>query len=481
MSDMTASGLDRPAPASTPDLRQPQATAAEDGRLALPVKLFLLALVLPIDFDLGPLYLTGLRLLLLTMLPVLGIMLLIGRMGKIHPVDIVFMLHVIWIFVALSVNNPDLALQNSGITGAEFLGGYLITRAYIRNRSQFIALCKWLVVLALLMLPPALYETWTGRPILIELLRSLPGVGSMGVVTIEGRLGLERVQAVFTHPIHFGLFCSTAFSLAFVALKGVYSVTTRLVASALIFFTGFLSLSSGAILAIALQAALIGWFLVFRKVNARWWILFGLFALAYVVIDILSTRTPIRVFMSYATFSAHNAYWRGIIFDWGMMNIFGSENIPPARMFGIGLNDWVRPSFMHSGSMDNFWLVTGVRYGLPGLFLLVVGYVATLIGVGRRDFTGDETMLNLRRAWMFIFMGLSFTLVTVHVWTSIYSYVFFLFGAGVWMLTAEAQRADTVSETSPDTDPQTNPDPARREGSYSRFAPRRIGRARRTR
>ncbi|MFN3315169.1 MAG: O-antigen ligase domain-containing protein, partial [Hyphomonas sp.] len=168
-----------------------------------------------------------------------------------------------------------------------------------------LALCRALVTIVLCLVPFALYETQTGRPPLLEFLHSLPGIRSVEIVTIDKRMGLERVQGIFAHPIHFGLFCSVTFSLAFVALKGVTSDMRRWITSAIVAGTGFLALSSGALLAIILQIALIAWAFVFRRLRWRWWLLVGLIALAWVTIDLLSNRSPLRVFMSYATFSAH--------------------------------------------------------------------------------------------------------------------------------------------------------------------------------
>ena len=70
--------------------------------------------------------------------------------------------------------------------------------------------------------------------------------------------------------------------------------------------------------------------------------------------------------------------------------------------------------------------------------------VAEGAGFMRRDFSADLILTLLRRAWVFTFLGLSFTLTTVHVWTNVYSFVFFMFGAGIWLITAMPQTADTV-------------------------------------
>ena len=115
-----------------------------------------------------------------------------------------------------------------------------------------------------------------------------------------------------------------------------------------------------------------------------------------------------------------------------MKNLWGSP------LFGIGLNDWVRPWYMHSGSMDNFWLVMGVRYGIPGFVTIASGYALMIYGIMRRDFEQSPVLARIRRAWVFTFLGLSFTLTTVHIWTNIYSFVFFMFGAGVWLRLAKA-------------------------------------------
>jgi hypothetical protein len=236
--------------------------------------------------------------------------------------------------------------------------------------------------------------------------------------------------------------------MTYVGLEGIYSQTRRLFVSAAIGLAGFLALSSGALLAMVLQLGLITWYAIFHRVKYCWWILLGLTVMAYVVVDILSNRSPVEVFLSRATFSSHTAYWRLIIFEWGMKNIFGDAtlSIPASPIFGIGLNDWVRPYYMYSGSMDNFWLVMGVRYGVPGVGLLAIGYFATIIGTMRRNFLQDEELKKLRRAWVFTFVGLTFTLSTVHVWSSMYAFVFFMFGTGVWFLSVEPRREEDPTE-----------------------------------
>jgi len=288
-----------------------------------------------------------------------------GKCERIYPTDVLFVLHVLWTALALIINNPGQVVEQVGSVGMEFLGGYAMGRVYIRNRADFIALCRALILIVMVMLPLTLFETMTGRSLMLEGLKAIPGVRTVALNFHDARslfgLSLERVQMGFSHPIHFGLFCSVVFSLCFVSLASSINTTQR-------------------------------WLAMFAKTERRWWLLVGLFVLMYITVDLLSNRKPLQVFMSYATFSPHTAYWRAIIFEWGMKNVWMNPWV------GLGLNDWIRPDFMRH--------------------------------VMRRDFTGDAVLTHLRRGWVFTFLGLSFTLCTVHVWSAIYSFTFFILGAG---------------------------------------------------
>lgn len=412
--------------------------------LSFLVGLYLIALLIPISINIAGLNITPLRLFLMPVIIYLGWGLLAGKYGKLLPVDILFFFHFFWMVVALGVNTPDKAISQVGSVGVEFLGAYLVGRTLVRTADDFKILCRFIVLLVSLTVPFAMFESFTGQALLIDLFRKMPGVNAVPYAISEARLGFTRAQVVFNHPIHYGLFCSVAMSLAFVALKDHTLPAKRYMTSFAVMVGGFFSLSSGALLAILLQLFLISWAVLFDKVHRRWWLLLGLACAAYVVIDILSNRSPVIAVLSRLAFSEHNLYIRTFIFDFGMDNVWNNP------IFGLGLNDWTRPHWLPS-SIDNFWLVMAVRYGIPGFLFLGAGYVYGLFKIMARDFDTDRSLLNFRRAWVFTFIGLSFTLATVHVWTSIYSFVFFMFGAGMWLITTVPQgeklaEADAGSE-----------------------------------
>ncbi|MFU8831395.1 MAG: O-antigen ligase family protein [Wenzhouxiangella sp.] len=413
------------------------------SRLRLPVLLYILTIMLPVQTSLGGVVLSGNRFLLLVLIIPLTVNLVMGRYGRLLVVDILFFLHVLWGIVALAVNNPDRLVLFMGSNSIEFIGGYVMGRAFIRNSEDFLALCKLFAGLAALTLPLALYEALTGNPVLIHTLASLPGMSSTSISASAPRFGLERVQVFLSHPIHYGLFTGILLSIVFVGFRGLMSDAARYGLTVVILVCTLLSLSSGPLLALVLQCGLILWAWLFRGTQARWLILLCVAVAAYVVVDFLSNRTPFRVFLHYATFNPHTAYWRLIIFEWGMINVWDNP------VFGLGLNDWVRPVYMRSGSMDNFWLLMAVRYGIPGFLFLAAGYGLALWRVSRRNLDASQTMWQLRRAWMISMVALTFTLTTVHVWGPLYSFVFFFFGAGMWLITA--QPVDEEVTAAPET------------------------------
>ena len=408
--------------------------------LPLPVLIYLIVVVVPFHFNAGPVLLTGVRAFLLFLIVPLTIKLLSGKYGRLVAADFLFFLHMGWAAIALSVNNPDRTVQFIGSNAVEFLGGYILARAYVRSPEVLMAVWKLLFVFVILTLPLAAFEAVTARPIAIEMISKLPGIQSLANIVMESRMGLDRAQVVFAHPIHYGLFCSVTFSLCVVGMKKEWGNFRRILTTGMICAGVFLSLSSGALLPVALQIGLIIWAAVFDKLKARWMLLMSLIVLAYITIDLLSNRTPIRVFMSYATFSPHNAFWRGLIFEFGIQNVWDNP------IFGLGLNDWKRPGWMHASTVDNFWLLIAMQFGIPGFILLVIGYFEILIRIGISKVDADPLTWRLRRAYMFSFIGLTLTLSTVHVWTNIYSFTFFMLGSGVWFIFAKPEAPSDTTE-----------------------------------
>ena len=97
-----------------------------------------------------------------------------------------------------------------------------------------------------------------------------------------------------------------------------------------------------------------------------------------------------------------------------------------------------------------------------GFFLHFSGFLYLLIQVGRRDFSADPKLAALRLAWVLTMVGATITLVTVHIWGSIFVIFLLMCGSAVWML-----------DYTPETDEPTEEaeEPQTKTSRYSRYAP----------
>lgn len=396
----------------------------------LVVTLFFFGMMLPtsVSVNLGGLRLSVYRVVLLfTLIPMLT-GLISGKRGKLNGFDLLAIAHSLWAALALiNWGGIGQGSQSGGIYVIEFLGSYLVGRTYIRSYEDFAAVARFFVGATCVMVLFTLPEAVTGIHILHDGIVKV--VGGPMAPWIDKRMGLFRAFGPFDHPILYGVFSAAAFSMAYFVIaerrllnfKGMVQVLGVIVAA-------FLSASGGPYTVLLLQVFVAAWQRVLGKTPGRWKMLFGLFAALYIGIDTLSTRNPFQVFVTYLTFSAVSGYNRILIFQ------FGSAEVWRHPIFGIGLGDWIRPVYM-SDSMDNFWLVVAVRYGLPAFFMLVALMIGLIWTVGQRKGL-PQTWRNARHAWAFTLFGISVAAATVHLWNALFVLFIFLIGSGVWLIEA---------------------------------------------
>lgn len=396
---------------------------------ATPVVILVISFAFPpeVSISLGSLRLSPYRITLIAMLvPALN-MLLQNRKAPAGIVDILMASHGIWAALSLMLTmGVAEGIESGGIYFIETFGAYLLARAYVQTYDDFVAVVRLVFTMAATLLAFAVIESFSGEHILRMPFKAI--FGGAGPHVIEPRLGLTRAFTSFEHPILFGVFSASAFaSTYFILCDAKINISTIKRMGAVVTAT-FFSLSGGPFTALALQMGLIGWDRITTGVANRWSILLGIMGMAWFVLTMLSNRSPVLVFISYLTFSANSAYNRVHIWN------YGTAEVGRHPMIGIGLNDWIRAPWM-SSSMDNFWLLTTVRYGLPALIFLA----AAVWLVGWKQAQGSKSDLklkNARKAW--IITTLSFVLagLTVHFWNALMVHFFFLIGCGLALTVA---------------------------------------------
>ncbi len=387
---------------------------------ALLVVLVAMAIPSTASIQAGPLRLSPYRIVMLFAFVPMLLLFASRRFGRFLAADFLVLFYASWAWLSLTVHHgPEVSLESGGIYFLESVGAYLFGRCLIRDSDQFGRALRYCWLGLCLLLPFVLLECLTGKHLIQSVFAALQGRSFSSA--IDTRAGFHRAFGPLDHPILWGVV-----SAAFIAPVWYYSagpgdrVTVRRIGRTLVpFLCAVTSLSSGAVTVSLVQIGLIAWERATRRIRGRWWILTGGIVLLYIFIDMLSNRSGIRVFLSYLTFSPGTAYNRLIIWEWGF-----HHNAMEHPLFGIGMNDWVRPSWMHSGSMDNFWLVVAVTFGLPASIALITAFVLSIRGLGRRAASADPRRLGL--AFSMIAIGLAGA--TVHFWNGSFVFVMFMLG-----------------------------------------------------
>jgi hypothetical protein len=420
------------------------------------VVVFIGVLLPPAYFDIGSLRLSFSRVFLLFAIIPLLIRLLSGRVGALLLTDYLMMMYSAWIAITYTYHYGADRIGLSGITITEQFGAYLVGRTLIRNATDYMIFIRSFFVALLFLFPFAAFELFTGINILTVLLDPIMSVHIKGQ-SAYGRIGLERVMSGFEHPILFGIFCSLGMANFFYIFKP--NLFKALSMMALTAGMTFMSLSSAPLMAISSQAFMIAWD---RFTKGRWLLLAILVVTTYVVIDLLSNRTPVTILISTLTFDANSAWTRVSIWDYGYASV--KEN----PFMGIGLEDWPRPGWLTS-SVDNFWLLISMRHGVPALVLLLGALASHLFVILRVKYL-TPTLQRYRTGYVLALLCLYFSLCTVHIWGGISSFVFFYFGAGLWFADAARERSASRAGTLSTDQHTAHPSRAAAVSGYARHS-----------
>lgn len=419
-----------------PSLHRRRASEALNPNIMI---LFMVCLALPLIVQIASLRLSPYRLVLLAMFLPCVFGWLCGRAGPVRLGDILILGLAGWCAISLFLRHGVAdGIEAAGIVFVETLTPYLLARLCIRDLASFQAMVRALIWIVIGLLPFAIVETLTGwNAILDGLGKILPTYSD---VPKPSRMGLDRVQGPFEHPILFGVFCGPALALGYYTLKR----RSRLLRTFTVSATAALSLSSGPLTALIAQAGMVLWDRMLGRFAGRWILLGGLSAAAYVLVDVISNRTPAEVFISYAAFNSETAYNRLLIWEWGWVNIWQNP------FFGIGNDDWQRLWHMTS-SFDMFWLHRAMVHGLPAGLLNLGLFFWLLISLVRLK-SLSQPEANCRTGLVISMIGFFVAGMTVHFWNATFVWLMFLLGSGIWLM--DRQFGDPLQSDEADSEPR---------------------------
>jgi hypothetical protein len=316
-----------------------------------------------------------------------------------------------WIIVASVGSVGASAIPTAGGDALDFLGGYLISRAYFFGRPALDTFVRVLKVLAIIAIILAVADSISGTWLIHKFADSVNMLPHETAAPQEARAGLSvRAASTFDHPIALGVFCALT---AAILLYWEKTLLRRSVAVGLCFLGCILSLSSAAIMAFLIILAAFTYDQLLRQYSWRWsafWITIVTLMFAVFVV----TANPLSWVLSNLTFNPQTAFYRYMVWDIGLTYIAQS----PVIGYGYQFNDVILDN-----TVDSIWLVLSLRFGVPMVVLFFLTNVAAFFP-SQRDFKGtsDVHMDQMRRAFTLVLLIFMFTGLTVHFWKSMLTF-----------------------------------------------------------
>jgi len=339
-----------------------------------------------------------------------------------------------WITLASYVtsNSVTAALVQGGAHLMDIGLPYFVARFAIRTprdfRSFLILAAPGVGIMGIVVL----IESIVGRHIIQPLLSLI--TGNPNRLGIEFRMGLMRGAASFPHPILAGI--SLASFLTLYLMSGIRGWPRVL--GAIGALGGFFSMSSAALLGLAMGTVLLVYdFLVQRISNLTWRLFLFAASILYVTVELTSNSGFFNLLVRYASLNTVSAYNRVLIWR------YGTENVARNPWFGIGYDDWDRPQWMqwqNSFSVDHFWLLQAMRFGLPTSIMLILATVGAVMMLCIRSTNCGPVDARFLRAVAISLAVFALGAVSVALWLNALVWFFMLLGIAVSLGALPQQR-----------------------------------------
>lgn len=350
-------------------------------------------------------------------------------------IDVIIVAATAWVCFALFMTTEAVEAftaafaQTTDIAFAYFFGRFTI-RSLKDLRTFLILMAPGLFFVAAIMVIESVthqliiqkfFSTITGRPIIYR---------------ADPRLGLFRSPGPFPHPILAGVFLSSFLPLFLLTGVRGWPKFLGTIAAVCSFFT----VSSAALLGLVVGGALIMYdWLSERIANFSWRIFF---VAAGVLVFLAETATGSGTYgliLRFASMNSFSSYNRVLIWE------YGTKSVAKYPWFGIGYGYWERPEWMRSGSMDHFWLLMAVRFGIIPSVLIGLATALAVLGLARSSMVMASAADKRAIRGLAISLGVfAFGIVSVALWLAPHIWFFMLIGLSVSLAASQEQRQVAV-------------------------------------
>ena len=278
------------------------------------------------------------------------------------PCDFLAFATAAWMIVASVAAVGASEIPTAGGDALDFLGGYLIARAYCFGRPALDTFIRVLKVFAIIVIILAMADTISGRVIVHNTLVPWDEIW----LEPQMRNGWVRAMSTFDHPILFGVFCAVTTAILLYWEK---TLPRRSVAAGLCFVGCILSLSSAALIAFSIILIAFAYDQLLTRYSWRW-SAFWIIMIVFISVVFVVAAHPLKWVLTHLTLDPQTGYFRILIWDTALAYIDQSPVIGYAYHFNNVILD---------SSVDCIWLVLSLRFGVPMLVLFFLTNIAAFI------------------------------------------------------------------------------------------------------
>jgi O-antigen ligase len=292
----------------------------------------------------------------------------------------------------------------------EFLGGYLVARAYFFGEAALRTFVQVLKPIAVVVILLAIVDHLTGRIVTYNTIATLWGLPTFNP---EYRNGMLRAFSTFPHPILYGTFCVVAGAI-FLYSERTFSGRILYVGGC--FFGCILAMSSAPLISFMIVMSTYAYDVFMRQYRWRWKAMVVALSI-FLLVVFLVTNKPISWLVSNLTLDPSTGYFRVATWDTALYYI----GLSP--LTGYGFRDYANPDdFFGNASVDSVWLSLALRFGLPSVVLIVLTNVLSFYKSGPTGGLrpGNSYMNNMRTAFTLVLVIYMFAGLTVHYWNNIW-------------------------------------------------------------
>ncbi|WP_155800126.1 O-antigen ligase family protein [Porphyrobacter sp. AAP82] len=411
----------RPAPIGSPLARRGQA-GSDNVPIYLAVALGYMLLLPPqLNLMIGTTALPPYRFMLI---PAALYMISRGLRGQIRLgwIDALIVAATAWLWLALFMTTEAAEAftaafaQTTDIALAYFFGRFTI-RSLRDLRAFLIMMAPGLAIIGLALIAESLTHK--------RLIQDFAGLvtGRSAGYRIDVRLGVFRAPGPFPHPILAGVFLASFLPLYVLCGVRGWPKVAGIVAAVFSFFT----LSSAALLGLVVGGALLAYnWLSAHFAILTWRLLFVVTGIVVFVAETATGSGTYGIILRFASMNSVSSYHRVLIWQ------YGTQNVLKNPWFGLGYGDWERPVWMYSSSMDHFWLLMAVRFGIIPSVLMAIATIWAVLMLMRAA-TASPNYID-RRAYKGLAISLGvfgLSIISVALWLSAHIWFFMLIGLSV--------------------------------------------------